>query len=149
MTFQTGRGVDPAFDPVPVQIIAAVRERPFRRVLVLVAWLDLFLVGMAIGAERFLMTGRTDRFLLSGIKLVPAVKVVRLVIQGAPLILMALAAVDKSFDFLRVLSGNTRGVGAGMEINDPDQQWKQQYEDPIFFHSLPPLPFRTACQKHR
>ena len=124
MTFETGRGINPAFAPVPAQIVAAVRERPLRRVLVLVARLELCLVGMAIGAERFLMAGGTGLFLLPGVKLVLAVKVVRLVIQGAPLILMALAAVDKPLDFLRMLSGNAGGIGAGIKIDDPDQQWQ-------------------------
>ena len=115
MTLGTGSRIDPAIDLVLAQIVAAVRQRPLRGILVLVARLDLFLVGMAIGTERFLMAGGTGKFLLRGIKPVLKVKIVRLVIEGAPTVAMALRAIDQPLHFYGVYPGNTVGIRAGIE----------------------------------
>ena len=48
MTFQARGRIDPAVDPVLGQVIPTVRQRALRRILELVARLELFLVGMAV-----------------------------------------------------------------------------------------------------
>ena len=53
MALEAGCRVQPAVDPVLRQIVATVREvSPRRRILVFVARFQLFLVAVAVGAER-------------------------------------------------------------------------------------------------
>lgn len=83
MTFQAGGGIDFAVNLVLAQIISPVGQAPFHGLQILVARFYLFLVGMAVRAEGFLMTGGTGKF-RSCVIAVFDVEIGRLVIQGAP-----------------------------------------------------------------
>lgn len=136
MAFCAGSRVDPSFNAVAAQVIAAMRQVTFRGSLVFIAGLELLFVGMAIRAEGFAMARGTDSSLSHGVVLMLAVEIISLVVQGDELILVALAAVDKPLDFLRVLPGETGAVGTG--INN-QSHYNYSYKGKQFFlHLAPP-----------
>jgi hypothetical protein len=64
MAPETGRWVDLAVDLMLGKVIPSVGQRSCRRILIFIAWAQLFLVGMTVRAERFLMAHSADIFLL-------------------------------------------------------------------------------------
>ena len=126
MALEAGSRIDPALNPVPAEIIPAVRQHPFGGILVFIAWLDFGLAGVTIGAERFLMAGRAGKLLLSAVKFMLGIEIRGLVIQGAPLIGMTTRAVGKSLDFHRMFLGHRRGLRTGIENTPQDQQHQDQ-----------------------
>ena len=126
MALQTGSRIDPSLDLMSAEIIAPVGQLPFRRTLVPVARLYLLFVGMAIGTERFLVANLAGKPLLAGIKFMPPVKIIRLVIQRRPVVGMTLSAVDETFHFRRVDLGNALGVRAGIQNSSQDK--RNQYD---------------------
>jgi len=91
MAFHAGSRIDAAVDLVLVQIIAAMRQRPLRGVLVFVAGLDLFLMRMAIRAKGFLVTDAARLGILGREKFVPRAEPFRM-IQCSPAIGVTIAA---------------------------------------------------------
>jgi hypothetical protein len=126
MALETGSRINPTLNPMPAEIIAAVRQRPFRGILVFIARLDFGLAGMTIGAERLLMAGRAGKFLLGAVKFMLEVKIRGPVIQGTPLIGMTTHAVGESLDLHRMFLGHTDGLGTGIENTPQDQQYQDQ-----------------------
>jgi len=126
MALEAGSRIDPAFNPVPAEVIAAVRQHPFGGILVFIARLDFGLAGVTIGAERFLMAGCAGKLLLSAVKFMLEVKIRGLVIPDGPLIGMATFAVRKPLDFHRMLLGHAGGFGTGIENTPQNQQHQDQ-----------------------
>ena len=56
MTAEAARRVDFAVDSMLEKVVSPVRKPPLRRVGILVAGFHLIFIGMAVGAERDLMT---------------------------------------------------------------------------------------------
>jgi hypothetical protein len=81
----------------------------------LVARQNLFLVGMALDTERFLVAGAAGGLLLCGVELVLEVKILRLVVQRRPLICVAFRAPWKPLYFLRVHARDAAGIGTGIK----------------------------------
>ena len=115
MALHTGSRIDPAIDLVLAQIVTTVWQRPLRGVLVFVARFDLFLVSMAIDTEGFLMAGITGSLLLACIKSMLRIKIVSLVIEGTPTVIMTLRAIDQPLHLDGVYAGYTVGIRAGTE----------------------------------
>jgi hypothetical protein len=72
------------------------------------------------------MARLTGILLLAGIKFMPPVKIIRLVIQRRPVVRMTLSAVDETFHFRRVDLGYALGIRAG--IQDSPQDKRNQYD---------------------
>ena len=83
MTDETGSRVDFAVDLMLAQIIATMRQVPFRGIGKLGARLDLFLVGMAVSTEGLLMAGGAGKF-RAGIDLVFDHEIRGLVVESTP-----------------------------------------------------------------
>ena len=79
MALQAGRRIDPALNPVPAEIVAAVRKFPCGVILVLIARLYFLLMRMAVRTEGLLMAGGTGQPLLARIEFMFRVEVCRLV----------------------------------------------------------------------
>jgi hypothetical protein len=65
MAPETGRRIDLAVDLMLRNVIPPVGQRPFRRILIFVAWQQFFFVRMAVRTERFFMAHIADILLLS------------------------------------------------------------------------------------
>jgi len=139
--------IDLAVDLVLAQVITAMGQRPFGRVEVLVARLDLFLVGMAVNTEGFLMAGCAGKS-RTGIDLVLEHKIRRLVIEGTPRVAMALGTVGQPRNSFGMDPGDTGGVCAGMEEYGRKQRQDNQKISAIF-HSLSLLRMNVSCQRDR
>lgn len=107
-----GGRVDPPVDLVLAQVVATVRQVPLGGVGELVAWFDLLLMGMAVGAERFLMAGGAGQALPLGVKAVLGEEVRRLVVERLPGVGMAFTAIGHSRDRLRMGLDDAGSVGA-------------------------------------
>jgi hypothetical protein len=142
VALQAGNGIDPPFDSVAAEIITAMGRCPFRLTLVFVTGFDLFPVGVTIGAEGFLVAGGTGLLLLARIKLVSAIEIVRLVVQGPPAILVAFRAIDKTLHLHRVLSLEAGGVCAGekKDHHEDHQRYGNKQDHGFIFHASPSLP---------
>lgn len=106
---------------------------------------------MTIRAEGFPMAGGAGPLLLARIILVPAIEIVRFVIQGSPSVLMTIRAVDKPLYLDRVLSFQAGGIRTG-EKKDGDkhrQRYGSKQDYDFIFHVLPSLPDRTSHRTDR
>jgi hypothetical protein len=79
MTSHAGSRVDPAVDLMLVEIVPPVGQASFRRVFILVARLQFFLVRVAVGAKGLFMTDGAGLTLLLRIEPVPRREVARMV----------------------------------------------------------------------
>jgi hypothetical protein len=124
MATETRSRVNFAVDLVLIQIIAPVGEVALGRVLEFVARLDFLLVGVAVGAEGFLVAGGAG-ILGAGIGTMLCHEIGGLVIQGSPGVAMAFAAIGEALHLFGVHSGDTVGVCAGIENA---QQQRNHYD---------------------
>ena len=115
MAFHTRDRINPAVDLVLAEIIATVRQRPFRGILVLVTWLYFLLVGMAIGTKGFFVADGAGKFLLLGIVPVLLIKADRFVIELSPVVSMTFGTVGKTLNLFRVVFVDVTGIDAGIE----------------------------------
>ena len=114
MTGETGRGIDPAVYFVLVQVISPVRHGQLRSILELVAGLQLFLVGVAIGAEGLLVAHRTGLLILSCEEFMPR-SIIRSMVQRSAGVRMAIAADRGIFNLRWMLCRHARGMRARKE----------------------------------
>lgn len=84
MTFDARNGVNPSVDFVLAHIIATMREGAFGGITEFIARLDIFPVGVAVGAERFVVAGVAGLPGRSGIKTVPVHKIRCAMIECSP-----------------------------------------------------------------
>jgi len=68
----------------------------------------------------------TGKPLLAGIKFMPSVKIIRLMIQRSPAVVMTLSAVDETFYLRRVNLGYAFGICAGVQNGSEDK--RNQYD---------------------
>jgi hypothetical protein len=94
---ETGSRVYPAVDLVLRDIISPVGHFHFRFVLELVAGLQFFLIGMAVGAEGSSVAGFTNGLFLGGIESV-LLRIIGGVVEDSPLIGVAIAAYGRGFE---------------------------------------------------
>ena len=72
------------------------------------------------------MARLTGKPLLAGIKFMPPVKIIRLVIQRRPVVGMTLSAVDETLYLRRVNLGYAFGIRAGVQNSSQDK--RNQYD---------------------
>jgi hypothetical protein len=102
---------------VLADVIATVRKVALRVIGVFVTRFDLFLVSMAIGAERFLVAGTAYLAGCSRVKTMLGIKVGGAMIQSTPGVAMACRAVGhpQFADIFRVCERQAGGVGTGVQ----------------------------------
>jgi len=115
VAFGAGSRIHSSVNHVLVKIVATVRQVPFGRIRVFIARLDLFAMGMAVGAERFRMTGGAGHSLALSVEAMLLIELSRLVIERLPLVGMAFAAIGHPRNLHRVHPGKAGGVRAGVE----------------------------------
>jgi hypothetical protein len=114
MAWEAGGGVDLSVDLVLVQIVSPVRHGSRGLVLELIARFYLFLVRVAISAERLDMTDVARLFLLPRIEFMLR-DVIRAVIERRFPVSVAITAERHGRDINRMLFRNAVGGGTGEE----------------------------------
>jgi hypothetical protein len=137
VTLNAGGRVNPAVDLVLAQVIATVGQKPLGRFFILVARLDLFLVGVAIGTKGFLVTGVAGEFILLCIVTVLLIKSGIIVLERCPIIGVTLGTVGRPLHLYRVHLGHAAGIGTGIEDTSHKRNYHYQ-EDFIFQGFAPP-----------
>jgi hypothetical protein len=137
MTLNAGGRVNPAVYPVLAQVVTTVRQEPLGRFFILVARFDLFLVGVAIGAKGFLMTGIAGEFVLLCIVTMLLIKSGSIVFERCPIVGVALGTVGRPLHLYRVHPGHAAGIGTGIEDTSHKRNYHYQ-EDFIFQGFAPP-----------
>ncbi len=137
VALRTGSRTDLPVDHVLAQVVSTMRQVPLGRAGVLVARFDLLLVCMTVGAERILMTGGTRQPLVLGVKTMLLVEVGRLVIEGLPLIGVALAAIRHARNHHGVFFNN---AGLGKRVGCAHNQGKHECANNSIHLTLPSEP---------
>jgi hypothetical protein len=120
MAFHACRGIDPPVDLVLIDIISPVRQGPFNGILVLVAWFQLILMSMAIGAERIFMADGTGPVLLPRKKPMPRREIACVVHRRLP-VSVAVPASRRRRYLDRVPRRHTGRLGAGIDSEERNQ----------------------------
>lgn len=124
MAFDTRDRIHPAVNFVLAKIIASVGKAALGRIGKLITRLDLFLVSMTVGAERFMVAGVACLTRRSGKEAMLGHKVWSTVVHGAPGVAMACRTVGYPLlaDIFRVCTRKTVRIGAGIQQTHHQQK---------------------------
>ena len=114
MALHAGGRIDSAVYLVLAQVITAMWQVALDSIAKFGTRFKLFFVGVAVGTERFRMTGITG-VLCPGIVLVLQHKIGCLVVKRTPVIGMAFRAVGESFYLFRMHPGNAVCIRTGIQ----------------------------------
>jgi hypothetical protein len=117
MAFDARHRIHSAVNFVLAHVIATMRKGSLGTVAEFVTRLDIFLIGVTVCTERFVMAGVTGLASGSSIKTVLAHKIRSAMIEGTPGIGVTFSTVWIPFfhDIFRVYSRQTGGVSTGIQ----------------------------------
>ena len=117
MAFHAGSRVDPTVDFMLIEIISPVRQKAFRIIFVLIARLQLVLVRMAVGAERFFVANFAGPALLFCVEAMSC-RPVAGVVHCRPPVRVAIAADRETGYFNRMRGNDTGRVRTGVQADE-------------------------------